>query len=212
MDEIKNIEENNFLAKWLEGTISDQELESLVSEDDYIAYKKLKNGFDLLEKLERPVSPSFNVVKNKIDQKQNDKKHHQYYKLGFSIAATILVIFGLFFAFNSQEISYETPYAEQKTVSLPDGSEVVLNAKSDINFTEKEWETNRNIKLNGEAFFKVKKGSTFTVQTSNGQVTFLGTQFNVKDTGAFFEVVCYEGKVSVTNNKKEYRLIKRWNQ
>ena len=60
--------------------------------------------------------------------------------------------------------------------------------------------------INRRGFFKVKKGSTFSVQTSNGQVSVLGTQFNVKHTDAFFEVVCYEGKVSVTNNKKEYLL------
>tara|TARA_R110000787_G_scaffold59922_8_gene135853 strand:+ start:18674 stop:19591 length:918 start_codon:yes stop_codon:yes gene_type:complete len=199
-------EGERFLAKWLDGTISDTKLKDLVSEEDFIAYKKLKNGLDVLEELERPVAPSFTIVKNSIDQKRKDIKMRQSFKWGISIAASILVIFGLFFAFNSQEISYETSYAEQKTINLPDGSEVVLNAKSVINFTEKDWETNRSIKLNGEAFFKVKKGSTFTVQTSNGQVTVLGTQFNVKDTDAFFEVVCYEGKVSVTNNKKEYIL------
>jgi transmembrane sensor len=199
-------EGEHFLAKWLDGTISDTTLKELVSEEDFIAYKKIKNGLDVLEELERPVAPSFTIVNSRIDQKRKDKKAHQSFRWGLSIAASILVIFGLFFAFNSQEISYETSYAEQKTFSLPDGSEVVLNAKSTINFTEKDWETNRSIKLNGEAFFKVRKGSTFTVQTSNGQVTVLGTQFNIKDADAFFEVVCYEGKVSVTNNKEEYIL------
>lgn len=195
-----------FLAKWLDGTISDTKLRTLVSEKDFIDYKKLKNGLDLLDQLDRPVTPSFNSVKSSINQKINVKKTQQSFKWGLSIAASILIIFGCYFAFNPLDTRYETSYAEQKTIKLPDGSEVVLNAKSVVNFTQKDWDTNRSIQLKGEAFFKVKKGSTFSVQTPNGLVTVLGTQFNIKDTDTFFEVVCYEGKVSVTNNKKEHVL------
>ena len=116
------------------------------------------------------------------------------------------MLFGVLFVFSSQEIDLETSYSEQKEFSLPDGSEVILNAKSEISYNENDWETNRIITLKGEAYFKVKKGSTFTVNTSNGKVEVLGTQFNVKNSGQYFNVVCYEGTVKVTNNKKEYIL------
>ena len=199
-------EEESFLAKWLDGTISDLTLKELVSEQDFIDYKKIKSGLELLDELNRPVATSFNALKNSIHKKRNFKHSQATFKWGLSIAASILVVLGCYFAFNFEEITYKTSYAEQKTINLPDGSEVVLNAKSVINFNEKDWLNNRTILLKGEAFFKVKKGSTFSVQTSNGLVRVLGTQFNVKDTDTFFEVVCYEGKVSVTNNKKEYVL------
>ncbi|MDB9913140.1 FecR family protein [Flavobacteriaceae bacterium] len=200
-------EEESFLAKWLDGTISDVTLKELVSEQDFIDYKKIKNGLELLDELNRPVAPSFNVINGSIHKKRNFKNTQASFKWGLSIAASILVVLGSYFAFSFEEITHETSYAEQKTISLPDGSEVVLNAKSAINFTEKNWPNNRTIQLKGEAFFKVKKGSTFSVQTPNGLVKVLGTQFNIKDTDTFFEVVCYEGKVSVTNNKNEYVLI-----
>ena len=199
-------EEESFLAKWLDGTISDATLKELVSEQDFIDYKKIKSGLELLDELNRPVATSFNALNNSIHKKRNFKHSQATFKWGLSIAASILVVLGCYFAFNFEEITYKTSYAEQKTINLPDGSEVVLNAKSVINFNEKDWLNNRTILLKGEAFFKVKKGSTFSVQTSNGLVRVLGTQFNVKDTDTFFEVVCYEGKVSVTNNKKEYVL------
>ena len=199
-------EEESFLAKWLDGTISDLTLKELVSEQDFIDYKKIKSGLELLDELNRPVATSFNALNNSIHKKRNFKHSQATFKWGLSIAASILVVLGCYFAFNFEEITYKTSYAEQKTINLPDGSEVVLNAKSVINFNEKDWRNNRTILLKGEAFFKVKKGSTFSVQTSNGLVRVLGTQFNVKDTDTFFEVVCYEGKVSVTNNKKEYVL------
>ena len=199
-------EEESFLAKWLDGTISDLTLKELVSEQDFIDYKKIKSGLELLDELNRPVATSFNALNNSIHKKRNFKHSQATFKWGLSIAASILVVLGCYFAFNFEEITYKTSYAEQKTINLPDGSEVVLNAKSVINFNEKDWLNNRTILLKGEAFFKVKKGSTFSVQTPNGLVTVLGTQFNIKDTDTFFEVVCYEGKVSVTNNKKEHVL------
>ena len=198
--------EESFLAKWLDGTISDVTLKELVSEQDFMEYKKIKNGLELLDKLNRPVAPTFNALNNSIHKKRNFKNTQASFKWGLSIAASILVVLGCYFAFNFEEITHETSYAEQKTISLPDGSEVVLNAKSAINFTKKNWPNNRIIQLKGEAFFKVKKGSTFSVQTPNGLVKVLGTQFNIKDTDTFFEVVCYEGKVSVTNNKNEHVL------
>ena len=199
-------EEESFLAKWLDGTISDLTLKELVSEQDFIDYKKIKNGLVLLDELNRPVASSFNAINDSISKKRNIKNTQESFKWGLSIAASILVVLGSYFAFSFEEITHETSYAEQKTISLPDGSEVVLNAKSAINFTKKNWPNNRIIQLKGEAFFKVKKGSTFSVQTPNGLVKVLGTQFNIKDTDTFFEVVCYEGKVSVTNNKNEHVL------
>ena len=199
-------EEESFLAKWLDGTISDVTLKELVSEQDFIDYKKIKNGLVLLDELNRPVASSFNAINDSISKKRNFKNTQASFKWGLSIAASILVVLGCYFAFSFEEITHETSYAEQKTISLPDGSEVVLNAKSAINFTKKNWPNNRIIQLKGEAFFKVKKGSTFSVQTPNGSVKVLGTQFNIKDTDTFFEVVCYEGKVSVTNNKNEHVL------
>jgi ferric-dicitrate binding protein FerR (iron transport regulator) len=51
----------------------------------------------------------------------------------------------------------------------------------------------------GEAFFKVKEGSTFNVKSTQGTVSVLGTEFVVKDRNNFYEVTCYSGKVEVTS-------------
>jgi transmembrane sensor len=59
------------------------------------------------------------------------------------------------------------------------------------------------IKLNGEAYFKVAKGSTFNVETPSGIVSVLGTQFNVKYRKDIFEVTCYEGSVNVSFNNTD---------
>lgn len=206
MGEIKNIEEDSFLAKWLEGAISDQELQNLVSKEDFISYKNIKNGLHVLDELNKSTNTSFDIINSRIDQNKKAKKSTGNYKWVLSIAASFLVLLGILFVFDSQEVSIETSYAEQKEFSLPDGSEVVLNAKSEISYNENDWETNRIINLKGEAYFKVKKGSSFTVNALSGKVEVLGTQFNVNNSGQYFDVVCYEGRVKVTNNKKEFIL------
>lgn len=208
MKEIKNnnAENESFLATWLAGDISDEELKNLVSEEDFNAYKKIKKGLLVLDALEQPITGSFAKIQHKIVQKKKRKQKRQSLGWGISIAASLLVLFGLFSTFSNSEIKMTTANAEQKTFFLLDGSEVVLNAKSEISYLKEEWDSNRVVNLTGEAFFKVKKGSTFTVKTANGDVMVLGTQFNVNTTNDYFQVTCFEGKVKVINNQNDYIL------
>jgi len=196
----------SFLAKWLEGTITDKELKILVSNEGFNAYKKIRKGITVLDELDKPLSSSLKSIQNKIIKKKKAKLKKQNFKWGISIAASLLMLFGLFTEFNNQDTLIKTSFSEQKTVLLLDGSEVVLNAKSEISYLKNNWEDKREILLKGEAYFKVKKGSTFTVQTEYGTITVLGTQFNVNASNKYFEVTCYEGKVKVTNNNKNYIL------
>ena len=115
-----------------------------------------------------------------------------------TVAASIAIILGIFL-YNPQKI-YTSNYGEQISVTLPDGSEMILNAKSIASFDKSSWNVNREVSLKGEAFFKVKKGGKFTVVTDNGNISVLGTQFNVQSQDSFFEVTCFEGKVKVQSN------------
>ena len=100
----------------------------------------------------------------------------------------------------------ETQIGEQTTLTLPDASTVMINAVSEVAFNEKKWDDDRKIKLIGEAFFDVVKGSRFQVITPEGEITVLGTEFNVKQRGSFFEVSCYEGRVQVTSGQSDVIL------
>jgi transmembrane sensor len=84
----------------------------------------------------------------------------------------------------SDENVFTTIYspAGQKTeVTLPDKSRVWLNSKSTIRYSSAFNIKNRNIYLDGEAFFDVaKKSIPFEVKTSAIHIKVLGTAFNVK--------------------------------
>jgi len=193
-----------FLAKWLSDEISDNELKSLVSVKDFQAYEKIKKGLEFFE------TPTFE--KDKLYQKISKsllKKEKRVISLRWfsAAAAIVLIIFSSYFYYASLPTIAKTNFGEQKTIVLSDGSQAMLNSKSLLSFPKK-WKNKRELTLNGEAFFKVKKGKTFRVNTSNGSVTVLGTQFNVNAQDNYFSVKCFEGKVMVIQNKDTIYLTK----
>lgn len=194
-----------YLAKWMDNSLSNEELRALVSESDFTMYKKLKNTLNIYERLEVSTEISFREIDVEIKKKEKKKKIKKLY-LSWSIAASVVILFGLFTLLKRNDMLIQTNFGEQVSTTLPDNSKVILNSKSTITYNPENWETERNIFLNGEAYFKVEKGSTFTVNTKNGSVTVLGTEFNVNSKNDYFEVVCYEGKVSVTTSEKQYVL------
>lgn len=199
-----------FLAKWIEGEISNSQLKTLVSEKDYKAFKTIQQGIIACVELEKPLDNTHKKIKTKIKtvKKAKSKTISFYSKLAIGIAASIILFFSLNTFFGNNEVNFQSNYAEQQVISLLDGSEVTLNAKSNLKYNKIDWKSKREVFLNGEAFFKVQKGKTFTVKTPNGSVTVLGTQFNVNSDKNFFDVICYEGKVKVVNNSKEYIITR----
>tara|TARA_R110000751_G_scaffold28298_1_gene73893 strand:- start:1412 stop:2344 length:933 start_codon:yes stop_codon:yes gene_type:complete len=208
-DQNLNNENDTFLAKWLEGELSDDALKSLVSENEYHSFLKIRKGINAYENLESSTDASFSKIQDHISKSKEKGKIRQLnsnrWLLG--IAASIVVLIGLVFILGDDIVTIETNYGEQKTIVLLDGSEVILNSKSTLTYDEDDWKNNRILNLKGEGYFKVKKGSTFKVVTNNGDVKVLGTQFNVNSLNDLFEVSCFEGKVSVTSKTENYILL-----
>lgn len=74
-----------------------------------------------------------------------------------------------------------TPRGKDCKVTLPDGSQVWLNADSKISFPEQFIGKERNVRVEGEAFFQVTKDAKhpFVVTTDFFTTTVHGTTFNV---------------------------------
>jgi len=209
MNKNTNIKDDFFLADWLEGKLSDDELKKLVSNKDFEEYNKLKVSFDLLSELNKPMNNTLNQIKSKINKqpKIKPKVLSLYTKFTLGIAASLLLFFGIYSKFANQTVIYSTDFGQQQTIALLDGSEVILNGNSTLKYNKKTWQNKRELNLDGEAYFKVTKGKKFTVITKNGSVSVLGTQFNVNSKNNFFKVFCFEGKVKViTKNDKEHIL------
>lgn len=102
---------------------------------------------------------------------------------------------------------------QTKNVTLPDGSEVILNSGTTLEFPKLFNSKIREISLDGEAFFKVKKDTRpFIISTSNSKTTVLGTTFNVWARKNKTRVTVIEGKVNVGQTLSNESVILVQNQ
>lgn len=127
----------------------------------------------------------------------------RYLRVAASIA--LLISFGTLAVFRFYTKNVVCLAGDQTMAYLPDGSVVQLNAKSSLSFHPLWWKMKREVNLNGEGFFKVKHGEKFTVVSSLGTTSVMGTSFNIFARDNDYEVTCLTGKVRVLSliNKKE---------
>ena len=202
------MEDKNDLLKWLNRETSDEDLVRLKETDGFKTLEKIAHYSAQIETPKIDVKEALEALKIKTQNSSKKGKFIQFnFKQLYKYAAAIVVLFATsYFLLFNNTASFKTEFAQTKTFNLPDNSEVVLNANSKIIYSKKDWGKSRNLTLEGEAYFKVQKGKKFTVNTEIGQVTVLGTQFNVKERANYFEVKTFEGLVSVTYKGKEIKL------
>ena len=98
-----------------------------------------------------------------------------------------------------------------KEIILPDGTKVWLNNSATLKYPREFSEKERNVYLDGEAYFEVTKNrhKPFTVQSDAMRVRVLGTTFNFKCDKNYriAEVTLIEGEIEVKGNKEEGQII-----
>ena len=195
----------NWEQAWLEGKISGKEAREISADDSQFESleKFISNAKNLRVPEKTSKEEAWLALESKISESYSPKVisiSRRSWIIG--IAASFILAIGAFFILNqnTNQITIDTSLAEVKTVDLPDGSTVYLNAESSVSFPEKGWSDAREVILTGEAFFEVKRGSSFIVRTSNGSVQVLGTSFNVRSRGELMQVACKTGKVRVVSN------------
>lgn len=99
-----------------------------------------------------------------------------------------------------------TKFAEHSEIILPDGTIVTLNAASKLTWDDKKFNSKRSVTLNGEAYFNVKKGDEFIINTKKGTIEILGTKLNVFSRENNFWVSCIAGKVRVSANNQQQTI------
>jgi transmembrane sensor len=135
------------------------------------------------------------------------------------IAASVIFVLGAgFFIYRSLDTtSVENTMAvvtdvKIKTDTLPDGSAVTLNKKTQLAYSFDKKEKAHHVKLKGEAYFAIdhKDDKTFIVEADQVLIKDIGTSFNVKayaETNTV-EVVVEEGEVQLYTSSSSGIFIK----
>ena len=97
----------------------------------------------------------------------------------------------------------KNPVGQKSIIYLSDGTKVVLNAESSMEFDEDFGNVTREVMLTGEAFFEVAKDANkpFIIKAGEVTTTVLGTSFNVNAYPEMngVQVAVMTGKVAVEN-------------
>lgn len=112
-------------------------------------------------------------------------------------------------------IAFQTitvPAGQRINITLTDGTNVWLNARTTIQYPITFNTDQRLVKLDGEAYFDVAKDKSkpFIVQTDKYNVEVLGTKFDVDSYSAtnIFETTLMEGSVKISSSTDDTESLK----
>lgn len=147
----------------------------------------------------------------KLEEKEPRVRKLQH--LNWLIGAVAAVaVFGLIMyvgMFNTGKYSpdYLTEVHQTDTLVLPDNSTIALNSNSLVRYSFNKFTRERAVYLKGEAFFEVEKGKKFNVEFEGGNLSVLGTAFDViAYSDNYIQVDCVHGSVEVELNSQKILL------
>lgn len=153
-------------------------------------------------------------LQQKAKQIKLEINHNKYYglKKWIGVAAVLIALTGIYFyqsnitkLFNTttkHQIAQST--TERKQLQLPDGTKVWLSPNSTLSYPAKFDDNERQVTLDGEAFFEVTHDAkhAFIIKSGEVSTTVLGTSFNVTayTNQHTINVTLVTGKVAVALN------------
>ena len=225
--EIHKEEIDNLISKYLTGDIDTQSLKALTewsresSENSLYVRSKIELWFSSgvagstasLDKEKAFERFKTRVEKATVAEKQKQRfVRSRSFRIFYRVAAAILIILlplaGYWGGMETvksgfSDIVVEAPMGARTKLYLPDGTLVWLNAGSKITYSQGFGVENRNLDLEGEGYFEVKRNENvpFEIRTKELDLTVLGTKFNFRNYADDEEVVVnlLEGKVRLKN-------------
>lgn len=175
-------------VRFFEGTISAEEEQKLFQflTADAMHFTQFKAWEEQWKKEHIPplhVLDSLNLLKSKMQRRRRGIRRW----LQISAAAAVLAICSvlslhLFTHRNAVQLfTVEAPQGTHSRISLPDGTQVWLNAGSTLSYESNFNSDSRDITLAGEAYFEVARNERlpFCVRARGCTFTVLGTKFNI---------------------------------
>ena len=205
----------NLIVRYLNDDCSGHEAEELLSwvkesPDHKRLFNEIKDMWDSIPRKEFSIDSQL----ARFYKNQSEKKVVRISFWKQAVAAAAVLVIGLFAGIllmqNNQkvadrEIVLKVPYGSKSTVTLADGSEVILNSGSTLTYNEGNLKHGRKVHLSGEGFFNVipDKKSPFLVHTDDFVIEVTGTSFNVCSytDNLFSNATLTEGSISLTFNR-----------
>lgn len=198
---MSNDEENRAIIQWLDGDLSDEEIQKVLPREDLLAYRQILHEVDSwTPDNDQQIFDVTEITRAAPQEETKVRKINSWMPMSIAASVVVLIVAGVYFFSGFGTTEYVADNGTSLEVNLPDGiSTVTLAAGSAIQWEDDAWSENgRKMTIEGKAYFKVGKGSPFVVSAATGTVEVLGTEFEVSGFEETFIVACYEGKVRAT--------------
>jgi ferric-dicitrate binding protein FerR (iron transport regulator) len=224
------------IERYINGESDDKEREYVESffingENNLYLRSRVNKDYDLMIREIESTSADTSHILDRIHQvirkeetKRNKKPLRRLLRVYMKTAAILLIPLllagGLLYHYLSDKYLKNTdeeavaniyaPYGSRVSFNLPDGTTGMLNSGSSLTY-RLPFSQNRNVRLEGEAWFEVKHNeeSPFFIDAGSSVIRVLGTSFNISayPNEDYVEVVLVEGKVEFLDNVREQREI-----
>ena len=217
---MKKKEFDNLLQKFENGDCTPEEIiflegvvnESIVTHSELSIFKDENE----MQSEEGRMWNKLNVALFNKSKIRNFNKHNRWVPITIAACLLLVVSFSIYLYFpeffrrnvisDSRGMETQNNANTNQTLTLPDGSKVVLEKNSSIIVSEDFGKVNRTVLLKGKAFFKVVRNEKkpFLVRMGNLVTEVLGTSFKVgsDNQNKSIEVAVISGKVSVYASSK----------
>lgn len=175
------------------------------NEITYQEFVNIQLGMDkLIARNSHDVQVSWETLDHKISNQKDESpvKPHLKISLWLKVAAAVLVMLSVGYYFmmgNSYIVVSTAKNAAITHLTLPDGTDLKLNAATVIKYP-KDFKNNRRLELlEGEAFVHVVEhgGPQFIVELGELEAQDIGTRFNVLRNASKISVVVEDGEVAL---------------
>lgn len=209
--------DKELLYRFFEGSASPEEVEQIqfwldsssAHQKEFLEQRQVFDAMILLPGVEDEASVS--ESSSSLSTTLESRRYHSFFTILKYVAVVILsvgITLSLFHYFSPSKqpvmLTASVPAGQRARIMLPDSSTVWLNSGSTLEYPSFFTKDKRDVKLDGEGYFTVTKNrhKPFTVSTSNGRVTVLGTVFNVKSYNgeSRFEASLVSGRIKAKGN------------
>ncbi len=199
--------DENIYARIVSGEISESEIAQLKATGEWEEIQAILLATEQLQLEAHNKESGYEALLKKRDANKQGTKIRRLLLPIASVAAALLLLFAAYLLLSDNRIMTSAANGTLAELSLDGVIDVTLNDGSSLGYEEGSKQGNRQVNLEGEAFFKVVPGNKLEVQTGTASVKVLGTEFNVRAWGDNLTVDCYEGKVAVDYEGQQAVLI-----
>ncbi|WP_109829967.1 FecR family protein [Reichenbachiella versicolor] len=214
---MQNLEEN--LLGYIQGTLSIErrkEIEAWIekSEENNIQFVQTRSIYENSASSNHflpNVDEAWSKVESRISR--TSKKGYSWIYRVAAVLVFALSLGVLSYTFMKNDLTtLTTNHKELKEIVLPDGTKVLMNQDTEIQFDKGFNDSKRIVYLDGQAYFNVQRDETrpFIIKGQKSSIEVLGTSFDFKSNGKVENVNVTSGEVAFYSNKggKKAKLMK----